>query len=241
MGGCIIGIGFIFLVIGVVVLVASRKQDQPTTAGQSTAYQNRAASTPASVFTPASAGNTSVSLAELAVIKPGARISVQHPQRGEMTVHVDGRILFDELWQLRRGTNEPWVPNGNVSVGLWLEGNMLLLNWQNRIYLLDEREATSDVEIQNNFAEHARKFGQMDQQGEVMFAFPPTMWKMVDIGRFRVSDIQGSAQRMSKGGEGRFIHAHSSDKRALVVEDYATGGQDSIWLGYVLDREDVKE
>jgi hypothetical protein len=58
---------------------------------------------------------------KLGGIQPGQSISVRHPQQGERSIKVLGRILFTELWQRQRGPQVPWTPTGNAFVGLWLE------------------------------------------------------------------------------------------------------------------------
>lgn len=174
-------------------------------------------------------------------ITVGNRVRITHPTRGELTLHVLGRVRFSELWQQRRGADVPWVSTGHDYFGYWCEQDILLLNWQTRYYVLDERDMISDVEIQRHFAERAREFGQSDQKADVYVAYPPTSWHLDDIGRFKVVEISGQVPRFVQGAEGRFIHGSSSDGRALAVEDYiAGGGQDSAWIGVVIDAADVK-
>ncbi len=175
-------------------------------------------------------------------IEVGQRIYVQHPARGELMAHVLGRILYAELWQRSRGAQNPWVPTGNTFLGFWLEGDMFLLNWQNRVYLLDESDQLSDADIQRHFAPHARKFAQSDQTGDVYFAYPPASWHIDDIGKFRVETAQGEGLIFRPGAIGRFIHASGDGGRALVVEDYegGGGGQDTAWIGYQITEEQVR-
>jgi len=174
-------------------------------------------------------------------ITVGSRVKIFHPRRGELTLFVLGKVRFNELWQQRRGADMPWVSTGHDYFGYWCEQDILLLNWQTRYYVLDERDMISDVEIQRHFAERAREFGQSDQKADVYVAYPPTTWHLDDIGRFRVAEIIGQAPRFVQGAEGRFIHGSSSDGRALAVEDYIAGsGQDSAWIGVVIDPESVK-
>ncbi len=118
---------------------------------------------------------------------------------------------------------------------------MVLLNWQNRVYLLDESDQLSDADIQRNFAPYARKFAQSDQSGDVYFAYPPASWHIDDIGKFRVEDTQGEGLQFRPGAIGRFIHASGDGGRALVVEDYegGGGGQDTAWIGYLITEEQV--
>lgn len=172
----------------------------------------------------------------------GQRVYVPHPLKGELMAHVLGRIVYSELWQQSRGPQSPWVPTGNVFLGLWLEGGLFLLNWQSRFYLLDEVVDLSDADIQTYFAPHARKFAQSDQTAEVYFSYPPAMWRMIDIGKFRVDQAEGEGLRFRPGATGRFIHAGGDQSRALVVEDYegGGGGQDTAWVGYEIQESGIK-
>jgi hypothetical protein len=134
------------------------------------------------------------------------------------------------------------VPTGNVFLGFWLEGGMFLLHWQNRFYLLDDSVQVSDADIQRDFLPHARKYAQSDQTAEVHFAYPPAMWRIDDIGKFRIESVDGQSLAFSPGSTGRFIHASGDSGRALVVEDYegGGGGQDTVWNGYQITEEDIK-
>jgi hypothetical protein len=171
-------------------------------------------------------------------IQVGDRIRVRHPGQGELTLFVIGRILYQELWQQTRSPQSPWVPTGNNFLGFWLENNLFLLNWQSRLYLLEERVPLSDADIQSEFAPHARKFAQSDQTADVYFAYPPASWHMDDIGKFRVHSTEGEGLLFRPGATGRFIHASGDNQRALVVEDYegGGGGQDSAWIGVLIDE-----
>lgn len=181
-------------------------------------------------------------LQKLNWIKVGQRIYVQHPIQGQRLAHVLGKIVFAELWQRTRSPQSPWVPTGNLYAGFWLEGNMLLLNWQNRFYLLDDVVELSDSEIQRDFLPHARKFAQSDQMADVYFAYPPAMWHIDDIGKFRVQEIEGNGISYQVGAVGRFIHASGDSRRALVVEDFeAGGGQDAARTGYQIDENDIRK
>lgn len=181
----------------------------------------------------------------LSHIQLGQRIRVRHPVQGDLTVYVMGQVIFDELWQTSRGPQSPWVPTGNAFSGFWLETNLFLLNWQNRYYLLDEMNPISDPEIQRDFLPHARKFAQSDQTADVYFSYPPTMWHIDDIGKFRIRSTDGEGLRMSAGAVGRFIHASGSAqeaniRRSLVLEDYEGGGQDTVWIGYLINDNDIQ-
>lgn len=179
-------------------------------------------------------------LKKLTGIKVGQRIKLPHPVKGELTVHVLGRILYDELWQQTRSPQSPWVTTGNRFAGFWLDGEMLLLNWINRFYLLDANDPLSDADIARDFAPHAKKFAQSNQAGNVYFAYPPASWKIDDIGKFRIASVEGATLHARAGSTGRFIHASGDGGRALVVEDYEGGGEDCAWTGYHLKEEDIQ-
>jgi hypothetical protein len=180
-------------------------------------------------------------LKKLTGISVGQRIKVPHPVKGELTIHVLGRILYNELWQQSRGPQNPWVTTGNQFAGFWLDGEMLLLNWLNRFYLLDTNDPLSDADIARDFAPHARKFAQSDQTADVYFAYPPASWKIDDIGKFQIASVEGATLHARAGAVGRFIHASGDGGRALVVEDYeGGGGEDCAWTGYQLKEEDIK-
>lgn len=174
-------------------------------------------------------------------IQIGQRIKVRHPQQGELTLYVMGRITYQELWQQSRTPQSPWVPTGNSFYGFWLENNLFLLNWLTRFYLLEEGIPITDVDIQRDFAPHARKFAQSDQTADVYFAYPPASWHIDDIGKFRIQDVEGEGFRAGRGLTGRFIHASGDGQRALVVEDFEGAGQDMVWTGYQINAEDIKE
>jgi hypothetical protein len=133
------------------------------------------------------------------------------------------------------------VPNGNVTCGLRLASGWFLLQWQNRIYLLDECREVSDDDIGRDFASHARAFGQADQKAVVTFEYPPsTIWRIEDIGKFRVREVSGRSPSVVVGATGRFIHAAGDGGRALAVEDFQFGGQDTVWTGYRIQESDVR-
>jgi hypothetical protein len=149
-------------------------------------------------------------------------------------------VIYEELWQETR--SGPWVPTGNAFAGFRLEGNCFLLNWQNRLYLLDESQAISDADIRRDFAPYAHRFGQSDQTATVIFEYPPGRWRIDDIGKFRVRIVEGEGIGFRPGAMGRFIHASGEGGRALVVEDYESGGggQDTVWRGYQIQEKDVQ-
>ena len=173
-------------------------------------------------------------------IEVGQRIVVKHPLRGELMAHVLGRVLYVELWQRVRGPQNPWVPTGSAFLGFALEGGLYLLNWQARFYLLEESVEVSDSDIQRDFLPYARQFSQSDQKADVYFSYPPAMWHIDDIGKFRIAETQGEAGRFQLGAGGRFIHSSGDSGRALVVEDYEGGsGQDTVWNGYQVQEADI--
>jgi hypothetical protein len=251
MGACLISLAVIFFFIGLVQLLApdtsqtSSALSSPMQGVRSRPVQQASAAAQSASQAPRSSTSGENSMSSLSNIQPGQRIRVKHPIQGELTVYVMGRVIFDELWQTSRGSQSPWVPTGNAYSGFWLETNLFLLNWQNRYYLLDEMNLVSDPEIQRDFASHARKFAQSDQTAEVLFSYPPTMWRMDDIGKFRVQTVEGEGFRTTPGAVGRFIHASGSAqeagvKRGLVLEDYEGGGQDTVWVGYMLESSDIQ-
>ncbi len=260
MSVCLFFIAVIFFVIGLVVLIAPEPVRQtvqgytpvppinpnwkppapPVTPGL---LQNSGADAQRLVSSYGNQGGNAMEpvLKKLNGIRVGQRIKVPHPVKGELTVHVLGRILYNELWQQSRSAQSPWVPTGNQFAGFWLDGEMLLLNWLNRFYLLDTNDPLSDADIARDFAPHAKKFAQSDQTATVYFAYPPASWKIDDIGKFQIASVEGATLHARSGGIGRFIHASGDGNRALVVEDYeGGGGDDSAWIGYLLKEEDIQ-
>jgi hypothetical protein len=168
-------------------------------------------------------------------------VIVWHPDRGEVTACPIGRIVYEELTQRQRGAQNPWVPTGNTFLAFRLETNLLLLNWQNRFYLLDSRVEVTDDDIRRSFASHARRFGDADQNADVLFEYPASRkWRMDDIGRFRIKGIDGDWYALQTGAEGRFLHASGEGNRALVVEDFDSRGQDTVWTGYQIQEKDIR-
>lgn len=258
MSACLFGLAILFFIIGLVQLFApdgkgagqtgSRPGFGPArpvpSEARQTATQRAASTGPAMPPGPTydSGGAVMLNQQKLNWIKNGQRIFVKHPVKGELMAHVLGSILYAELWQQTRGPQSPWAPTGNAFAGFWLEGGMFLLNWQNRFYLFDEALPLSDADIQRDFAPHARKFAQSDQTADVYFAYPPAMWHIDDIGKFRVEQAEGEGLRFSPGAIGRFIHASGDSARALVIEDYegGGGGQDTAWIGYQITEDDLR-
>ena len=173
-------------------------------------------------------------------VQVGQVIRIQHPAGNEIDRTVEGRVYYGELWQERMQPDVPWTLTGNYFVGLALDGDDFLLNWQSRFYFLESHAPISDSDINLHFARPARKFAASDQTAEVQFTYANEPWKIDDIGRFRIEYNEGGS-RAAPGAAGRFIHA-SHFNRALVVEDYQSGGGglDARWTGYVLTEKDIK-
>jgi hypothetical protein len=173
----------------------------------------------------------------------GATVRYRHPERGELAGRISGTIEYAELWQRRRGAQEPWVATGNIFPAHWL-GDTLLYSWKGVLWLLDSYDPLSDADIQRHFLPHAQTFARSDQTAEVFFAYPPASWKMTDIGKFEVRRADGQGLRLQPGAFGRFIHAQGNtgnEGRALVVEDYqeGSGGMDTAWLGWKISWDDM--
>jgi hypothetical protein len=243
MSGCFFVLGLLFLVIALVTLLtpgADERKPYPP-AARSPAMVSPPIQPPVQKRQPNPSGGSMSYSPSLSQVSIGKQIRVRHPVRGELTVYVMGRVVYDELWQAQRGPQVPWTPTGNAFSGFWLETNLFLLNWQNRYYLLEEATRLSDAEIQRDFAPHARKFAQSDQTADVYFAYPPASWHIDDIGKFRIRVVEGEGLSNVTGAVGRFVHCSGDGHRALVLEDYESGGgQDVVWTGYQIDAEDIK-
>ena len=174
-------------------------------------------------------------------VEAGQSIRVLHPQKGQIDTTVAYRIYYGELWQERMTPDTPWTLTGNYYVGLGLGNNMFLMNWQSRFYLLDSRSPITDMDINRDFAPHARKFAASNQTEIVFFEYKANTWRMDDIGRFRVEYCDGDNVKVSAGAVGRFIHA-GANNLALVVEDYQSGGKgiDTLWQGYKINEKDIQ-
>lgn len=245
MSGCFFVLGLLFAFIGLVIMLSPAREESNAypaqkTQGIDSATPPQAAPPPAQRTQPLSTGGTMTSTPSLSQVQIGKQIRVRHPLQGELTLHVMGRVLYDELWQAQRGAQVPWTPTGNAFSGFWLETNLFLLNWQNRNYLLDESTQLSDAEIQRSFAPHAKKFAQSDQTADIYFAYPPASWHIDDIGKFRIRAVEGEGLRNIPGTIGRFIHCSGDGKRALVLEDYEGGGQDVVWTGFRIEAGDIQ-
>ncbi|MCC6569335.1 MAG: hypothetical protein IT315_08865 [Anaerolineales bacterium] len=161
--------------------------------------------------------------------------------KDEINAEVVHRIYYAELWQEKMETDVPWTLTGSYYVGLGLNNDMLLLNWQSRYYLLDERSPLTDMDINRDFAQYARKFAASNQTASVTFHRDGTRWKIFDIGRFRIEFAEGEGIKVSAGAVGRFIYAKADD-HVLIVEDFQSGGNgsDTLWTGYEITKKDIK-
>jgi hypothetical protein len=180
--------------------------------------------------------------AKLAGLEVGQVVRIVHPQKGEQSFNILGRLLYTELWQASRGPTVPWTPTGNFFAGFALEPAGYLLNWQDRFYLLEERRSLTDMDINRDFMPYARQFAQSDQTADVRFNYGGVRWKIADIGRFAIEFVDGSGLHLGKGAIGRFVHS-GSDKQALVLEDFqsgGSGGQDTLWRGFQIGETDIK-
>jgi hypothetical protein len=180
--------------------------------------------------------------AKLGALEIGKDVKVVHPQKGEQIYKVRGRLLYTELWQAASGPAVPWTPTGNYFAGFALEPAALLLNWQDRFYILEERRSLTDMEINRDFVPYARQFAQSNQTAKVEFQYAGARWQMVDIGRFAIEFEDGEGCHLHKGAIGRFIHAGGGGQ-ALVVDDFqsgGSGGQDTLWRGFQVNETDIK-
>ncbi len=179
--------------------------------------------------------------AKLGALEIGKTVRVVHPQSGEITYRVRGRLLYTELWQATSGPTVPWTPTGNYYAGFLLDPVSYLLNWQDRFYLLGEVRPLTDMDINRDFLPYAKQFAQSNQTANVEFPYAGARWKMVDIGRFAIEFEEGEGNHLHKGAIGRFIHA-SSGSAALVVDDFqsgGSGGQDTLWRGFQIKETDI--
>jgi hypothetical protein len=179
--------------------------------------------------------------AKFGEVELDATLRVNHPQRGQLNLRVLQRVYYGELWQARSGANVPWTLTGNYFVGLGLEGGLYLLTWQGRNYLLETRAPLTDMDINRDFAPHARKFAASNQTARVDFGYQGATWRIEDIGRFRLELADGEGLEITPGTVGRFIHA-TRENQVLVVEDYQAGGsgRDTLWSGYRLEDKDIQ-
>ena len=175
-------------------------------------------------------------------LQVGQSIRVTHPKQGELTLAVRRRLYYGELWQEHTGPTVPWTSTGAYFVGLTLDRDLFLLNWQSRFFLLDSHSPLTDMQINHDFAPYARQFAASNQTADVRFNYAGGAWRMDDIGKFRIEYCDGEGSDVSPGSVGRFIHA-SSGPDVLVVEDYQSGGSgglDTLWRGVSVQQSDIK-
>ncbi len=175
-------------------------------------------------------------------VQVGQSIQVTHPKEGVLTLGVKRRLYYGELWQEHTGPNVPWSPTGAYFVGLTLDRDLFLLNWQSRFFLLTSHSPLTDMQINRDFAPYAHQFAASNQTAEVRFRFGNETWRIDDIGKFRIEYCDGDGTQISPGSVGRFIHA-SNGGEALVVEDYQSGGSgglDTLWQGFGIKQTDIK-
>jgi hypothetical protein len=174
-------------------------------------------------------------------IQVGQSVRLTHPKQGVMTLKVVRRLYYGELWQEHMGPNVPWTTTGTYFVGLTLDHDIFLLNWQSRFFLLESHSPLTDMEINQSFAPFARQFAASNQTADVQFKYTGSNWRIDDIGKFRIEYCDGDGAQISPGSVGRFIHA-SNDRVVLVVEDYQSGGSgglDTLWRGFSINKEDI--
>jgi hypothetical protein len=175
-------------------------------------------------------------------VQVGQSIHITHPKQGALTLTVHRRLYYGELWQEGSGPNVPWTTTGTYFVGLTLDRDLFLLNWQSRFYLLDSHSPLTDMDINRDFAPYARQFAMSNQTADVRFQYANENWKIIDIGKFRIEYCDGDGAQISPGSVGRFIHG-SSGSDVLVVEDYQSGGSgglDTLWKGLIIQQSDIK-
>ncbi|HUI90053.1 MAG TPA: zinc ribbon domain-containing protein [Anaerolineales bacterium] len=175
-------------------------------------------------------------------VQVGQSVQVKHPKQGELTLTVHRRLYYGELWQEHGGANVPWTTTGTYFVGLTLDRDLFLLNWQSRFYLLESHSPLTDMDINRDFAPYAHQFAMSNQTGDVRFRYANENWKMIDIGKFRIEYCEGEGAQISPGSVGRFIHATNGND-VLVVEDYQSGGSgglDTLWKGLIFQQSDIK-
>ena len=173
-------------------------------------------------------------------VEVGQTILIKHPNLGELSRSVQYRIYYGELWQEKMRADVPWTLTGGYYAGLGLGEDMYLLNWQSRFFIFDSKTRLTDMDINQKFARAAREFAASNQTKSVTFTLD-TVWRIEDIGRYRIEYVEGDKVGVSPGAVGRFIHA-SHNNRMLVVEDFQSGGSglDTQWMGYRITEEDIK-
>lgn len=174
-------------------------------------------------------------------VEVGQRIHISHPNDGLLELSVRSRVYYGELWQAQMQPNIPWTLTGNYFVGLELDSPYFLVNWQERFYLSSSHSALTDYDIQTYFAPSARQFAASNQSKDVRLYYSKELWRIDDIGKFRIEYTDGEFAKASPGTVGRFIHA-SNESNTLIVEDYESGGkgQDTLWFAIKLEEKDIK-
>ncbi len=172
----------------------------------------------------------------------GQTIMINHPVRGSIGGKIIGSIKYTELWQRVKNPSEPWVPTGNQFSAYWLDSNLLMYEWKDQLFALDQFDSLTDNDIATKFLPYAKQFGASNETADITFTYPPSTWKIYDIGKFNVANADGSGLRLSAGDVGRFIHANGPDNRVLVIEDYQSGGSgnDTAWNGYLIEWDDIQ-
>jgi hypothetical protein len=179
--------------------------------------------------------------ANLGDVQVGQSIQVKHPKQGVLTLSVLRRLYYGELWQEHTGPSVPWTTTGSYFVGLNLQQDMFLLNWQSRFFLLESHSPLNDMAINRDFAPYARQFAASNQTADVRYRYDGATWHIDDIGKFRIEYNDGEGTDISPGSVGRFIHS-SNGAQVLVVEDYQSGGSgglDTLWRGWSIQRSDI--
>ena len=174
-------------------------------------------------------------------VQIGQAIQLRHPVQGQLNLSIVHRTYYGELWQIKMRKDVPWTLTGNYYVGLGLTGGIFLLNWQSRFYVLDAQQSLSDMSINYDFTPYARKFAASNQTAKVNLEYQQTMWQITDIGRFRIEYTDSGEFHASPGALCRFMHARQiRSDRILIVEDYQSGGQDTLWIGYEIRENDIR-
>jgi hypothetical protein len=165
--------------------------------------------------------------------KPGiwpATDIFQHPERRLMAYMLAASFIqsFQHIWPA-----EPLATAGTF-LGFWLKWEIAP---SEPLYLRHE-----SIYLMPTSRRIRRLPGNSPRGPRPVFLYPPAMWKIDDIGKFRVDETEGEGLRFQPGATGRFIHSSGDSGRALVVEDYegGDGGQDTAWIGYQVQEEGIK-
>ncbi|MCZ2127122.1 MAG: zinc ribbon domain-containing protein [Anaerolineales bacterium] len=174
-------------------------------------------------------------------VEIGQTVLVKHPQKGDLRLTVVNRTFYGELWQKQMRPDVPWTLTGSYFARLGFAGGASAVNWQSRFFFLDGEYALSDQDINRDFAPYARQFAASNQTKTVRFSYKDAYWAISDIGRFRIEFVEGEGIKAQPGAIGRFIH-FNSDARAMILEDYQSGGNglDRIMYGYQIEEKQIK-